>query len=196
MTPDALTDSPAVEPGPAVAPGASLRPKPVVGAGPWRVREARLEDVPAIFGLVQELADYEKEPDAVLATAEDFAAALFNPHPRVHCLVLEASTPAGPSVVGMAIWYVTFSTWRGRHGLWLEDLFVQPAYRRTGAGRALLAELARICTQRGYARMEWWVLDWNEPAHKFYRTLGALPQDEWTVWRVDDEKLKALAGQP
>jgi GNAT superfamily N-acetyltransferase len=161
----------------------------------WRVRPARPADVPRIDSLVRELADYEREPDAVTATAEDFGAAFFNPHPRVHCHVVEVDGPDGPAVVGLAIWYVTFSTWRGRHGLWLEDLYVQPAFRRLGAGRALLTELASICSDRGYARMEWWVLDWNEPAHRFYRGVGAEPQDEWTVWRVTDGSLAALASQ-
>jgi GNAT superfamily N-acetyltransferase len=188
MTPDALAgvpDSAARTSGP----GSS-------GATIWRVRPARPSDVPRIHTLVRELADYEREPDAVTASTEDFGAAFFSPHPRVHCHVVEVDEPGGPAVVGLAIWYVTFSTWRGRHGLWLEDLFVQPAFRRLGAGRALLSELASICTDRGYARMEWWVLDWNEPAHRFYRGAGAEPQDEWTVWRVTDGPLTALAHRP
>jgi len=162
----------------------------------WRVRPARPADVRQIDSLVRELADYEREPEAVRATPEDFGAAFFSPHARVHCHVVEVDGPGGPAVVGLAIWYVTFSTWRGRHGLWLEDLFIQPAYRRLGAGRALLAELASICTDRGYARMEWLVLDWNEPAHRFYRGVGAQPQNEWTVWRVTDDSLSALARGP
>lgn len=161
---------------------------------PFRVRPARPDDAVAVYALIKELAEYEREPAAVTGTLEDLRAALFNPHPRVHCLVLEASTPDGPSVVGMAVWYVTFSTWRVRHGIWLEDLYVQPAHRRSGAGRALLEALADICVERGYARLEWWVLDWNEPAHGFYRSVGALPQDEWTVWRLDDAGIKELAA--
>jgi GNAT superfamily N-acetyltransferase len=162
----------------------------------WRVRPARPTDVPQIDALVRELADYEREPDAVTASPEDFGAAFFSPHPRVHCHVVEVVGGEGPAVVGLAIWYVTFSTWRGRHGLWLEDLYVQPAFRRFGAGRALLTELASICADRGYARMEWWVLDWNEPAHRFYRGVGAEPQDGWTVWRVTDGPLTALGRVP
>lgn len=161
----------------------------------WRVRPARPGDVRQIHSLVQELADYEREPDAVKAVPEDFGAAFFNPHPRVHCHVVEVDTAEGSVVVGLAIWFVTFSTWRGRHGLWLEDLYVQPDYRRLGVGRALLTELAAICADRGYARMEWWVLDWNEPAHHFYRGVGAEPQDDWTVWRVTDASLKALGDR-
>jgi GNAT superfamily N-acetyltransferase len=152
--------------------------------------------VSRIDALVRELAAYEREPEAVKATPEDFGAAFFNPHPRVFCHVLEVDGPDGPTVVGLAIWYVTFSTWRGRHGLWLEDLYVQPAYRRLGAGRALLTELAAICADRGYARMEWSVLDWNTPAHAFYLGVGANPQDDWTVWRVTDEALKSLGNRP
>jgi GNAT superfamily N-acetyltransferase len=162
-------------------------------AAPWRVRRAQPADLPAIHALVVELAVYEREPDAVEATEEDLGAAFFNPHPRAHCLVLEVGGPHGPVVVGMAVWYVTFSTWKGRHGIWLEDLYVQPVHRRGGAGRALLAELAAICAERGYSRLEWWVLDWNELAHGFYRSLGAVPQDEWTVWRVTGDALEALA---
>lgn len=163
----------------------------------WRVRTAVAADVPTIDALVRELAEYEREPDAVQATPEDFRAALFGPNPRVHCHVAEIDGPGGPEVVGMAIWYVTFSTWRGRHGLWLEDLFVRPGHRRLGLGRALLNTLAAVCLERGYRRMEWWVLDWNSPAHDFYRTLGAVAQDEWTVWRLDDSALRELgSGAP
>jgi GNAT superfamily N-acetyltransferase len=143
---------------------------------------------------VHALALYEREPDAVEATVEDFTRALFGPAPLAHCQVAELDHPdRGRSVVGMAIWYVTFSTWRGRHGLWLEDLFVLPEYRRYGLGRALLTALAQVCRDRGYPRFEWWVLDWNEPAHGFYRSLGAVPQDQWTVWRLETDRLAALA---
>jgi GNAT superfamily N-acetyltransferase len=168
----------------------------VPSASAWRVRSARPTDLPRIHALVRELAVYEREPDAVKATTGDLGAAFFNPHPRVHCHVVEVERPDGPSVVGLAIWFVSFSTWRGRHGLWLEDLYVQPAYRGLGAGRALLTELAAICADRGYARMEWAVLDWNEPAQDFYRGVGADPQEDWTVWRITDESLKALGNRP
>jgi GNAT superfamily N-acetyltransferase len=164
------------------------------GSNAFRVRPARPEDAPALYGLIKELAEYEREPDAVTGSLEDLRAALFNPHPRVHCHVLEVNGPEGPAVAGLALWYVSFSTWRARHGIWLEDLYVQPAYRRGGAGRALLETLADVCVERGYARLEWWVLDWNEPAHGFYRSIGAAPQDEWTVWRLDDSSLRNLAG--
>ena len=98
-------------------------------------------------------------------------------------------------LVGMAVWYVTFSTWLGRHGVWLEDLFVQPEHRGSGLGTALLARLAGICVERGYGRLEWWVLNWNEPSIGFYRSLGAVPQEEWTVFRLDGDALTALAAR-
>lgn len=158
-----------------------------------RVRPAEERDVPAIDRLVRELAEYEREPDAVQAVPDDFTRALFCAHPRVHCHVAEVRDGAGPwEVVGMALWYVTFSTWRGRHGIWLEDLFVRPEHRGLGLGRALLRTLAAECTARGYARLEWWVLDWNSPAHAFYRSVGATPEEDWTVWRLDGAHLSAL----
>jgi GNAT superfamily N-acetyltransferase len=154
------------------------------------IREARPDDVPAILGLVRDLAVYEKEPDAVEATEEHFAAALFpqtgTPTTFAHVAEVDGE------VVGMAVWYLTFSTWTGVNGIWLEDLFVQPAHRGNGWGRELLATLARTCVERGYQRLEWWVLDWNEPSIGFYRSLRAVPQDEWTVFRMDRDDLAAL----
>lgn len=157
-----------------------------------RVRRAREDDVATIDALVRELAVYEREPDAVEATPDDFRAALFGPDPRAHCHVAEVHSGDGWQVVGMALWYVTFSTWRGRHGIWLEDLFVRPEHRQLGLGRELLRALAAECVERGWPRLEWWVLDWNSPAHGFYRSIGAVPQDEWTVWRLDGDALTAL----
>ncbi|CAN5811889.1 GNAT family N-acetyltransferase [soil metagenome] len=162
--------------------------------GSWRVRPAHEGDEVAIDRLVRELADYEREPDAAEATPAMFRDALFGPDPRVHAHVAEVrGADGGWEVGGIAVWYVTFSTWKGRHGLWLEDLFVRPEHRRSGLGRALLATLAEVCDQRGWPRFEWWVLDWNEPAHRFYRSLGAVPQDGWTVWRTDGAALESLA---
>ena len=171
----------------------------------WRIRPAEARDVDAILGLVQALADYEREPDAVEATAEDFHTALFGPSPRVHAHVAEVAVPVaedeaaagidGWQVAGIAVWFVTFSTWKGRHGIWLEDLFVDPDHRRLGLGRALLATLAAEAERNGWPRFEWWVLDWNEPAHRFYESLGAVAQDEWTTWRVDGDALTEL-GSP
>ncbi|HET6817550.1 MAG TPA: GNAT family N-acetyltransferase [Mycobacteriales bacterium] len=155
------------------------------------IRAATVDDLPVVVRLVHELADYEREPDAVVATEEHFRTALFGPHPLAHCLVAE---DAG-DVIGFALWFVSFSTWLGTHGIYLEDLFVRPAARGAGHGRALLTELARIAVDRGYGRVEWSVLDWNEPAQGFYRTLGARPQDDWTVWRLAGDALQAL-GSP
>jgi GNAT superfamily N-acetyltransferase len=168
------------------------------GAAEGTVRPARPEDVPAILGLVRELADYEREPEAVVATERMFHEALFGPRPAVFAHVVEhrdGAVRAGePAVVGMALWYLTFSTWLGRHGLWLEDLYVRPEHRGRGYGRLLLEELARVCVERGYGRLEWWVLDWNEPAQGFYRTRGGRPMEDWTVWRVDGHPLRRLAA--
>jgi GNAT superfamily N-acetyltransferase len=159
-----------------------------------RIRPAQPSDVDAIVELVRELARYEREPDAAQATTDDFHAALFGLDPRVHAQVAEVELDGRWAVVGMAVWFVSFSTWTGRHGLWLEDLFVLPEHRRLGLGRALLATLAGVCAENSWTRFEWWVLDWNEPAHAFYRSLGAVPQDEWTTWRLDGDQLAALAN--
>jgi GNAT superfamily N-acetyltransferase len=155
------------------------------------IRPAGPADVPVVLELVRELAVYEREPDAVETTEPMLYAALFGDDAVASCHV--AVGPDG-DVVGFALWYVTFSTWKGRPGLWLEDLFVRPSARGLGLGKRLLQELAGVCLARGYARFEWWVLDWNEPAQGFYRSLGARAEDEWTTWRVDGEALRALGG--
>ncbi|WP_404385842.1 GNAT family N-acetyltransferase [Knoellia locipacati] len=154
------------------------------------IREATPDDVPAILRLVRALATYEKEPDAVEATEEHFRSALFPTEgtPTTFAHVAEADG----EVVGMAVWYLTFSTWTGVNGIWLEDLFVEPGHRGSGLGRELLATLARTCIERGYRRLEWWVLDWNEPSIGFYKSLDAVPQDEWTVFRMDGDALTSL----
>lgn len=146
--------------------------------------------MPVLLELVHELAAYEREPDAVEATEPMLHDALFGPSPvaSAHLAVLDGE------VVGFALWYVTFSTWKGRPGLWLEDLFVRETARGTGFGRALLETLAAVCVERGYPRFEWWVLDWNAPAIGFYRSLGAVPQDAWTTMRVDGDALTQLAA--
>jgi GNAT superfamily N-acetyltransferase len=140
------------------------------------VRPARHEDLDDILALVRELAEYERDPDAVVFDRDEFARHVFGPDGVASVLIADADG----AVAGFAIYYRTFSTWLGRDGIWLEDLFVRPAYRRQGIARALFEEL-RTCTS---GRIEWAVLDWNEPAHNFYRTLGAAPLDGWTVWRV------------
>lgn len=157
------------------------------------VRPATIDDVPRVLELVHALAEYERAPDAVEATTSDLVAALFPPGapPTAFAHVAEV----GGEVVGMAIWFVSFSTWTGRSGIWLEDLFVQPEHRGAGLGRELLATLARVCVERGWRRLEWWVLDWNEPSIEFYRRLGATPEDEWTRFRLADTALATLAGE-
>ena len=162
----------------------------MTGPAAGRVRPATAADVPVLLELVHELAVYEREPDAVETTEAQLHEALFGADPVAWCHV---AVDADGAVVGFALWHLTFSTWRGTAGIWLEDLFVRPAARGTGLGRALLAELARTCTARGYSRLAWWVLDWNEPAVGFYRSLGAAPQDEWTTFRLDGEALVRLA---
>lgn len=146
--------------------------------------------------MVHELAAYEEAPELVEATPQDLHEALFGDgDPRVHAHVAEVGDgDGGWQVVGMAVWYVTYSTWTGRHGLWLEDLYVRPTSRRLGLGRALLAALAAECTRRGYRRLEWWVLDWNAPAQAVYRAVGAVAEEEWTTWRLDGDALTALGA--
>jgi GNAT superfamily N-acetyltransferase len=161
----------------------------------WHVRPAQPHDADRIALLVRELASFQGVPDEVEATSDDFAAALFASDPRVHCLVAEVSHDDGSvEVVGMALWFVTFSTWKGRHGIWLEDLFVLPDYRRLGLGRALIEALAAECVARGYARLEWMVLDSNESAPGFYRSLGASVHDELRLWRLDGQDLYRLGS--
>ncbi len=156
------------------------------------IRFAEPQDVDAIVGLVRELATYERAPDEVHLTPELLQAALFGASPAAFCHVAEMDG----EIVGMAIWFVSFSTWVGRHGIYLEDLFVQPQHRRGGIGRALLTTLAQVCVDRGYGRLEWAVLDWNVDAIAFYESIGAVAQDEWTVHRVSGPALRALAGSP
>ena len=152
------------------------------------VRRAVPADVPAVVALVHELADYEREPASCHLTAEQLHAALFGPEPALFGHVAEARG----EVVGCALWFLSFSTWRGVHGLHLEDLYVRPAHRGAGLGRALLAALAGVCVERGYGRLEWAVLDWNAPALAFYRSLGAVALDGWTTHRLDGHALAAL----
>lgn len=148
----------------------------------WRIRPAVAADVTAIVALIRALAEYEKAPPGALSlTEEGLHDALFGSHPAVDALV----ATAGETLIGYALYFHNFSSWRGRRGLFLEDLFVLPEWRRHGLGLALFAELTRIARERGCARMEWIVLDWNTPALRFYQSLGAEPLDEWTVYRLD-----------
>ena len=146
--------------------------------------------MPRILELIRELAEYEHALDQVTATAEGMSAALFALQPAAFAHV----AVAGDEVVGFALWFLNFSTWLGRHGIYLEDLYVTPVMRGRGIGKALLAELAAICVRRGYGRLEWWVLDWNAPAIGFYRSIGAEPMSEWTVQRLSGPALRDLAG--
>ncbi|MGW3202710.1 N-acetyltransferase family protein [Streptomyces sp. NPDC001135] len=156
------------------------------------IRAATPDDVPVIHALVRELAEYEKAPEEARASEEQLREALFGERPAAFAHV--AVDDAGGGTVGFALWFLNFSTWRGVHGIYLEDLYVRPDARGGGHGRALLTELARICVQRGYERLEWSVLDWNRPAIGFYEALGARPQDEWTVYRLTDGALAALGS--
>jgi GNAT superfamily N-acetyltransferase len=156
-----------------------------------QIRSARPSDVPEILALVRELAEYERAPEQVFATEELLHTALFGESPAVFCILAEADPD---EIAGFALYFLNFSTWLGRHGLYLEDLFVRPHYRGTGIGKQLLQYLAQECLANGYGRLEWWVLDWNTPAWDFYRSIGAEPMDEWTVHRVTGSALAELAA--
>jgi GNAT superfamily N-acetyltransferase len=157
----------------------------------FQIRPARVEDVPVILQLIRDLATYERAPNEVTATEEQLVEVLFGQRPAAEVLLAFE----GESPVGFALFFHNFSTWLGRPGLYLEDLFVKPEKRGKGYGRALLVELAKIARDRGCGRMEWAVLDWNEPALKFYRSLGARPMDEWTVFRLTRDGIEKLAKE-
>ncbi|WP_329066993.1 GNAT family N-acetyltransferase [Amycolatopsis sp. NBC_01480] len=154
-----------------------------------RVRRIRPEDVDAVVELVYALAEYEREPDACHLTAPQLHAALFGEAPALFGHVAELDG----AIAGFTLWFLNFSTWRGTHGIYLEDLYVREELRGSGLGKALLATLAAECVEQGYQRLEWSVLNWN-PAIGFYRALGASPQDEWTVYRLADDPLRSLAA--
>ncbi len=158
------------------------------------IRRARPDDVPEILSMVRDLAVYEKAAAEVRATQEQFQQALFGPDPKVFAHVVEHEAD-GHRLGGFAMWFLNFSTWLGRHGLYLEDLYVRPELRGSGYGKRLLATLAQECIDNDYGRLEWWVLDWNEPALGFYGRLGAVPMDEWTVHRVTGDELQRLADE-
>jgi GNAT superfamily N-acetyltransferase len=155
------------------------------------LRPARPGDEAGILACIRALAEYEREPDAVHNTVDALAGTLFGPDPKVFAHVVER----GGEIVGIAIWFLTYSTWTGRPGIWLEDLFVFDEQRGRGYGRALIASLARVCVDRGYSRLEWTVLDWNGPAIGFYRSLHAQPMSEWTTQRLTDDGLLALSRE-
>jgi GNAT superfamily N-acetyltransferase len=155
-----------------------------------RIRRVRESDVPAVVDLVRALAEYERLTHECEMTDEQLQAALFGPEPALFGHVAEVDG----EVVGFTLWFLSFSTFRGTHGIYLEDLFVRPEQRGTGLGRALLATLAEECVRKGYARLEWSVLDWNAPSIAFYEKVGAAPRDGWTVFRLTDQALAALGG--
>ncbi|SDJ39684.1 L-amino acid N-acyltransferase YncA [Arthrobacter cupressi] len=153
------------------------------------IRPATPADVPAILRMIHELAVYEKEPDAVKNTPEMLHSVLFGDNPRVYANISE--NDAG-EVRGFALWFLNYSTWEGVHGIYLEDLYVTPEARGEGHGKALLQHLAATAVENGYARVEWSVLDWNEPSIAFYRSLGAVPMAEWSTFRLTGDALAAF----
>lgn len=160
------------------------------------IRPAEPADVPQLLGLIRDLAAYEREPDAAVATEDQIHDALFGGSatptgvPAAYCFVVDVDG----QLAGLALYFLNFSTWLGRHGIYLEDLFVRPEFRGHGFGQALLARLAQECVDRGYGRLEWWVLDWNTPAIEFYRSQGAESMGDWTTNRVSGEALHRLAA--
>ncbi|WMT89910.1 GNAT family N-acetyltransferase [Pelagibacterium sp. H642] len=155
------------------------------------IRRAEPGDAGLVLEFIIKLAEYEKLNDEVSATEADIEKHLFGPEPKVFCEIAEHEGKP----VGFALWFYTFSTFQGRHGIWLEDLYVEPGVRGNGIGKALLRHLARRCRNEGLGRLSWWVLNWNEPAIKFYKAQGAVMHDEWTVCRVSGPELEALAEE-
>lgn len=155
-----------------------------------KIRSAQISEAPIILQLIKDLAEYEKAPDEVVATEAELIATIFASNPSVFCEFVEVDG----EIAGMAIWFLNYSTWQGKHGIYLEDLYIRPEFRGRGYGKALLEHLAGICNERGYGRFQWWVLDWNSPAIEFYRSLGAEAMSEWTVYRVSGEPLRKLGN--
>jgi GNAT superfamily N-acetyltransferase len=157
----------------------------------FQIRDATPADIDAIYDYIHALAEYEKAPQEAVLSKSDLNQSLFGQNPQVYCLL----SVQADQVTGIAIWHLNYSTWMGKHGIYLEDLFVDPKYRGQGHGKALLIRLAQICVERGYPRFSWWVLDWNKPSIDFYESLGAKAMDEWTVFRVSGDALTKLASQ-
>jgi GNAT superfamily N-acetyltransferase len=155
-----------------------------------KIRSARKDEVGIVLQLIHDLAHYEKAPNEVEATEKELLETIFVDDARVFCDVVEVDG----EIAGMAIWFLNYSTWQGKHGIYLEDLFIKPEFRGRGFGKALLQHLAKVCDERGYGRFQWWVLDWNSPAIEFYKSLGAVAMDEWTVYRVSGDPLKKLGN--
>ena len=154
------------------------------------IRPAQAPDAALILRFIKELAAYEKLSHEVRASEADIVRDLFGPEPKVFCDIAEWDG----APVGFALWFYTYSTFQGRHGIWLEDLFVDPNLRGKGIGKALLVHLAQRCLRGNLGRFEWWVLDWNEPSIKFYLSQGGVLQDEWTKVRIEGEALSRLGA--
>ncbi|MSO27601.1 MAG: GNAT family N-acetyltransferase [Candidatus Nanopelagicales bacterium] len=157
------------------------------------IRPVRPDDIDELLEMVRELAEYEQAADQFIATHQSYHQLFFGDNPAVFAVVVGQPGP-GHRLAGFAIYFRNFSTWLGKHGIYLEDLYVRPQYRGHGYGKSLLAYLARECLTKGYGRLEWWVLDWNDPALGFYRSLGAEPMSDWTVHRITGNDLVNLAG--
>ena len=156
-----------------------------------KIVRALPQDCEVILELIKDLAEYEKAPHEVKATVKDLEATLFSSQSSAFCDLVKVDS----ETVGFAIWFLNYSTWQGKYGIYLEDLFIKPEFRGAGYGKALLKHLAKLCIENGYGRLQWWVLDWNKPAIDFYLSLGAKAMDEWTVFRVSGDALKKLADQ-
>jgi len=155
-----------------------------------KIRLAQPADIADIHRLIYELAVYEKAPEQMVATVDQINTSLFkeNPVAFAHVAVVDEK------IVGIALWFLNYSTWLGKPGVYLEDLFVQPEYRGHGIGKSFMKILAQLCIERGYERFQWWVLDWNEPSIEFYKSLGAVAMDEWTVFRLSGDALEKFAS--
>lgn len=159
-----------------------------------QIRDANPNDIDPIFKFIHKLAEYERAAHEAILSKSDLANSLFGENPQVFCALSIIPDGAGEVITGFAIWHLNYSTWLAKHGLYVEDLFVDPGYRGLGHGKALLRYLAKICVDRGYPRLQWWVLDWNKPAIDFYESIGAKAMDEWTVFRVSGDSLHKLAN--
>ena len=156
-----------------------------------QIRLAIPGDIEDIHRLIYELAVYEKAPEQMVATIDQINGSLFNNQPVAFCHVAEVDG----QIVGIALWFLNYSTWLGKPGVYLEDLFVQPEYRGHGIGKDFMKTLAQLCIERGYERFQWWVLDWNEPSIEFYKSFGAVPMDDWTVFRLSGGALMKFANE-
>ncbi len=156
-----------------------------------KIRPAKREEVGIILNLIKELAEYERALDHVETTEKELLSTIFVENPKVFCDLVDVEG----EIVGFAIWFLNYSTWQGRHGIYLEDLYVRSEFRGRGYGKALLQHLAGVCEERGYGRFQWSVLDWNTPAIDFYKSLGAESMDDWIVYRVTGKSLKELGSQ-